>query len=172
MIPIQDAIDSGAWFEFDCDVSNDYRATAQSNILRFRIKVKNIQKINLKSIVEKYINDSGRASGFDSFVSSVGIDANIWKVDIDIVNMASKEIRSDLFGDLIKIKDQDGCSFSRSQDIFLTLECKHEELNGLSNFFCSELPSKVKKSGAFCFELPEFFDQLYVTAKNGSIKEL
>ena len=169
-IPIQEAIDSGAWLEATFPEIDDFRVQNRTTTLVFRFKPKKLEKINLGGIIDDpNVETSSRKSL--EFLLKFGSDANIWKLDLEIVNMEQYELRSDLFGELLCIQDERDNEFRNCKDHYLTLDSYYSETSGLRNFFCSELPPKVKKSGSFCFELPEFFEQLFITAKNGTIKE-
>lgn len=166
MIPIQEAIETGAWLEANYAHINDFRIQSGKTTLGFRFRVKNLEKIDLRSVVV-----DPEDLGYKMFPLKLDIDANVWRLDLDIVNMEKYEIRSDLFGELLGIQDESGNEYRNCQDRYLTLASEYAKLSGLERFFATELPPKIKRSGAFCFELPEFFEQLFVVAREGTIKE-
>lgn len=147
MISIREAVDSGAWFKATCSASDDFRFDGGAGILEFRFRLREFVKIDLSS----YSNEQS---------TLITKESNIWKVRLDIVNMHKQELRSDLFGDILDLKDPEGFVFGRVKDSgFLLEQPAHPDLK---SFFCSELPPKIKKTGAFAYELPEFFDDMFV----------
>ena len=168
MVPITEAIETGAWLEVTCPANGDFRLKDETHTLKFRVKLKSFSKIDLHAAFSA--EDTGDAI-YQSFLAEFGLEANIWKLDLDIVNLAPYPVRSDLLGELLHIRDEEGFVYERCNNSWITLNSKFSETSGLKNFFCSELPPKVKKAGAFCYELPEFFEGLTIHGKDGSISE-
>lgn len=168
MIPITEAIETGAWLEVTYPASGGSGVNDDTHTLKFRIKLKGFSKIDLHAAFSA--EDTGDAY-FQSFLVQFGLEANIWKLDLDIVNLAPYPVSSIDFGNLLRIRDEDGFEFKRCVDPWIILMSQFAETSGLSNFHSSELPPKVKKSGAFCYELPEFFEGLTIHGKDGSISE-
>lgn len=163
MIPINEAIETGAWLEATGSTVINNRSTA----VTFRFRLKRFEKINLHEVLVDP-DDLGHRM----FPMEHDLDDNVWRVDLDLVNMERYEISSQDFGDLICIEDEDGYRFRNCKDRYLTLASDYAQSTGLSDFFCSDVPPKIKKSGAFAFELPEFSEQLFIVVKNGVIKEV
>jgi len=171
LVPITEAIETGAWLEVTCPANGDFRLKDETHTLKFRIKLKDFSKIDLHAAFSAEDTDDAGYS-YHSFLAKFGLGANIWKLDLDIVNLAPYPVRSDLLGELLHIRDEEGFVFERCNDDWITLSSKFAQTSGLHNFYCSELPPKVKKAGAFCYELPEFFEGLSIHGKDGSISEI
>lgn len=150
LIPINEAIDSGAWLKVVCDITHDYRGDSETSLIEFRLRLRGFEKIDL-------------STGFtpESF-QNIDSESNVWRLRMDIVNMHKKPLESTLFGDILDLTDSDGFIFARCKDTELTLSSAYADSSGLRNFFCSNLPPKIKKSGVFAYELPELFDDMYI----------
>ncbi len=164
MIPIHEAIETGAWLEATCSTVLNNSSTTVT--VTFRFRVKRFEKINLREVLVDP-DDLGHRL----FPTDLDLDDNVWRFDLDLVNMEPYEISSEDFGDLICIEDEDGYRFGNCKDRYITLAPDYAKSSGLYAFFCAELPPKIMKSGAFAFELPEFSERLFVIVKNGVLIE-
>jgi hypothetical protein len=160
VIPINEAIEAGVWLKVSCNIKNNFRCRGGDGRLEFRMRLREFKRIDLSQY------PSFSASNYDS-------ESNIWVLKIDIVHSYQAMLRSDLFGDIIDLKDGDGYIFARCQDSDVTLSSPFAESTGLRNFYCYEIPPKIKKSGSFAYELPEDFSEMYAFASypDGKIAE-
>jgi hypothetical protein len=157
-ISIQEVIESGVWLE---------ATYAESAALRF--KLKKLEKIDLNAI---YKDPYESTYITENLTFDPGLDANIWRLDIDAVNMTLDKIYPfQIWSDIIGIQDQDNYNYSQYNNTTLTHTSNYAKSTGLRKFGSIHMPPKIKKSGAFCFELPEFFEELFIISKNGTIKE-
>jgi hypothetical protein len=160
VIPINEAIETGAWLKVVCDISQDFRCTGDTALLEFRVRLQEFKKLDYSAYPP---DESGK----------VDTEANIWLLKMDIVNLYKNALRSDLFGDILDLKDKDGYVFGRCEDSSITLSSSFSEPTGLKKFFCSDLPPKIKKTGSFAYELPEEFENMSIFAcfRNGKMTE-
>jgi hypothetical protein len=161
MIPIIEAIETGAWLKVVCDIAHDYRCSGDAAILEFRLRLREFKKLDYSA----YPPDESE---------KIDTEANIWVLKMDIVNLYKNALRSDLFGDILDMKDEDGYVFGRCKDTDIILNSSFSEPTGLKKFFCSNLPPKIKKTGAFAYELPEEFEGMCIFAcyRNAQMMEV
>jgi hypothetical protein len=86
------------------------------------------------------------------------------------MNLCKTETSIDMFKRAIKLIDEEGYEFS-AKDIYPLSHDSKFARGGLVKFYSGELPPKISKSGAFTFELPDSFEQLFLTIKDGEISE-
>lgn len=166
MILLKDAVDSGAWLEIsDRFIGNLFTEPFD---LKFRIKVRGFDKINLHGLGETdHFKDWQR-----DFESTIGYDGNVWKLDLDLVNMEKTTIGSSYIRHSICLQDSEGYKFPACSDSFITIGSPFAKESGLYRFMTIDFLPKIKKSGPYCFELPEFFDDIYISSANGTIREI
>ena len=165
MIPIQEAIETGAWLKAECLYDrkewreSEYKEKNGGNPLIFRLRLIAFSKIDLAEVdqPEKL---------------SCSVDANIWKLDLEVVNLCQREVMSYFLGQGLVISDQDGFEFIRLSDGHLQCHSQYAELSGLGAFHYSALPPKIKRAGAFAYELPEEYDQHFLKIRKGSLTEV
>ena len=71
----------------------------------------------------------------------------------------------------ISLGDSEGYKFPVCTDTYIE-QSPYGNKSGIKHFSDINFPPKIKKSGSYCFELPEFFDDLYISSTAGSIKEV
>lgn len=160
MIPIKEAIDTGAWLLGEYKQPEWGREFEEGEPISFQIKLLEFTKVNLESIDNP-----------EQIDPIIGLGANIWLLRLDIVNLCKKPYGVFWIKGQLLIEDDEGFQFAFLNENHLTLNSDFAKSSGLRNFYSQELPPKTKRSGSLIFELPEFFDQLNITVKNGSIKE-
>ena len=163
MVPIIEAIETGAWLKAEClhdrsGPQSEFNEINDGKPITFRLRAKAFSRINLGAI------DQPEAL-------KCSVDANVWKLDLEVVNLCQREVMSSLLGRRLVISDQDGFEFINSSDGHLRCFSRYAEMSGLEAFHYSVLPPKIKRSGAFAFELPEEYDQLFLTIRKGSLTE-
>lgn len=161
MVPINEAIETGAWLKVVCDIAHDYRCTGDAALLEFRFRLRGFEKLDYSAYPP---DESGK----------IDTEANIWILKMDIVSLYKNALRSDLFGDILDLKDKDGYVFGRCKDPDITLSSSFAEPTGIRKFFCSDIPPKIKRTGSFAYELPEEFENLCIFAcyRNGKMTEV
>lgn len=156
MIPIQEAIDTGAWLrgEFVEEFEDD-------RVITFQIKLKEFSKIDLTTVDNP-----------ENISSELRLDANIWLLKCEIVNLSKCEAYSFRITHKLCLVDEDNYEFKIVSESYLTLSSEFAKTSELKNFFANALPPKIKRSGAVLFELPEFFEHLSIKVSGGSLTEL
>ena len=151
MIPIKEAISSGAWLQ--CEHS-EYEPDCQ-----FRIKILNFRKLKFSEI--------------DKPENIQGMDMNtvIWIMDLELINMSKVPIYGAHLKMLI-IVDQDGFQFPFFDDYYLSCDSEFAKKSGLYRFYAGEMIPKVKAIGAIPFLSPDDDEAEYsISIKKGSIRE-
>ena len=150
MIPILDAIESGAWLtaEYESD----------DNPIRFRLRLTGFSRIDLAAI-----------DGCENL--KFGVSRNVWRLGLDVVNLWKREVPHYVVERHLVIVDQDGFEFKILEDNHLRLNSDYAETSGLRTFFPIDFPPKIKRSGAYPFELPDEFDVLFLAVRHGDLRE-
>lgn len=154
MIPLVDAIDTGAWLRGEGPVAGYPMATFQMKVVEF-------------SKLDMAVVDSP-----ELIHPKIGMDANIWLFRFDVVNLCKEPLYISFVTKTLRLVDSDGFEFDLLEDSHLCCMSDFAKKSGLFNFFTQDLPPKIKKSGAIIFELPEMFDDLSIKVKNGSLTEV
>jgi hypothetical protein len=149
MIPLNEAIEAGAWLETDVVGTKKYR-----------LKLNGFSKVNLEAI------DNPEEL-------EIPIDSNIWVLEFDFIN-ASKESIS--WSDIIArfcLMDDEECKYDIfMDDAYLVFGSMFAKNLGVERDYTKKYPPKVRKSGAVFFELPEDIDQLFIFVEYGDIREI
>ena len=157
MIPINEALETRAWlradFRPDCDLE---RAASNGDNVSFRFRISGFSKIDL-SLVEQYE------------ALSVGLDSNILKLDLEVVNLCKKEMSILVVKKRIFLADDEGFEFQVFDDSHLNLWSNFD--SGLRAFYSLSLPPKIKRTGAFPYELPDDFEHGFLTIRDGTLRE-
>lgn len=154
MIPIKEAISSGAWL--NCEYN-----TYKGEICQFRLKVLSFRKLNLSEIDNP------------ENIELIDGNAHIWLMEIEVINLMKEPIMSyDGPGSYPILIDQDGYKF----DIFTDLHLRHSSAfakkSGMYRFYQQTLIPKTKAIGAIPFQLPDDDEAVYsISMKKGSIRE-
>lgn len=152
MIPIREAIETGAWLT--AEYSNG------DNVISFRVRLTDFSKINLSAI-----DDNADLS------SRPALDSNIWRLGLDVVNLCKKELDYWFVDERLAVIDQDGYEFPVFKNHHLQLYSSYAEQSGMKAFFGNTFPPKIKRSGAYPFELPDDADELFFGIRNGKLRE-
>jgi hypothetical protein len=150
VIPILEAIETGAWLTAEYSNGDD--------VISFRVRLTDFSKINLAAVD-------------DSSALQFGIDSNVWRLSLDVVNTCKRELYYFCVDDRLTIVDQDGYEFPVFKDNHLRLYSAYAEQSGMKVFFSPMFPPKIKRSGAYPFELPEDADELFLAIKDGTLRE-
>lgn len=150
MIPIKEAISSGAWLHF----SNPEEE------LDFRVKVLSFRKIDLKEVdnPEKVEINEGA----------------IWYLmTIEFINLTKEEISQYQWKDEIVLIDNDGYKFNCKSDDHLGLDSEFSKKSGLYEFYAGDYIPKIKYKGAITFLLPDEPEAEYsLTMSEGTVIEV
>ncbi len=152
MVPIKEAISSGAWLH--CEY------TYRDELIKFRLKVISFRKLNLSEVDEP------------ENIKVIDSNANYWLMEIEVINLI-KEPLSPTFGpDQIILIDQDGFKFHVSHDTHLRLSSEFSKKSRMDRFFATDLIPKAKAIGTIPFQLPEDDEAEYsLSLKNGTVRE-
>ena len=145
MVPIKEAVSSGAWLKF----SSDYDPLGHGLIKHFRVRILSFSKINLDAVDSSYKIDS-QYSG-----------AAWWLMRLELINLCKKQVNSTDFTNSLRLIDEDEFEFEVVQDTHLSLLSEYAEKAGLDRFFAGELYPKIKALGAITFFLPDEEDMEY-----------
>jgi hypothetical protein len=162
MIPIAEAIETGAWLKAECPndrswPQSSYDAVNNGAPFTFRLRVTKFSKIDLAAIDEP------------EKLKICSLESNMWKLDIEVVNLCIREISSRHLGTRLVIADQDGFEYVLCSDGHLCWGSTHSGKLGLMS---QDLPPKIKRIQAFAYELPDVYDQLFIRIRKGSLTEV
>jgi len=85
--------------------------------------------------------------------------------------LCRKKMDTYVLKDRLILVDEDKFEFPTLNDDHLSLESDYAESSGLRKFYSANLSPKVRKRGAFAFELPDHFDELYISIRDGNLME-
>lgn len=156
MIPIKEAISSGAWLHCEYKISSDDELT------QFRIKILSYKKLDFSQV------DNPERINFKDEGTI------IWIMDLEVINL-TKEAISPIYGPgSIVLVDQDGFKFEYFNDDHLQLYSRFAIESKLMRFFAQKLIPKIKATGAILFQLPDDDDEAVYSISlkgEGSIRE-
>lgn len=154
MISLEHLISSGEW------ASIVFKDDWEENFYSFQIRLKNFYKLDPESIDEP------------EDVDSVDLESNIWILEADLVSLNKKKFDIDDLSSKIILVDEDGFEFNIVYDYHMCNGSEFAKKSGLSNFDSQSISPKIKRSGAFAFELPDFFDGLNLSVENGQVTNI
>ena len=150
MVPIKEAISSGAWLHF----SNEDES------VQFRLRAIAFRKVDLTEI--------------DNPENIKAIDGNTqWRIlEIEVINLSKKNIYSSDGPGKILLSDHDGYQFTVTYDEHLWRRSELGKRLGLKRFYFEILIPKTKAVGAIAFLLPDDDEAEYsLSLKNGTVRE-
>ncbi len=155
MVPIKEAISSGAWLH--CEQKKNLFETSQ-----FRLKINSFEKINLSKV--------------DNPEEIDGIDSNsvIWLLQVEVINLNKTPLEVYNATAKLTLIDQDGFIFPFFEDSHLHMSSKFSKKKGLSRFYSDDLLPKIKAVGSITFQLPDDDEAEYSIAlkDNGTVQEV
>lgn len=154
MIPIKEAISTGAWLH--CEAKYNYE------LIQFRIKVLSFRKLNLSEV-----DNPERIDFRDEHTI-------VWIMDLEVVNLTKERIRAgdDALCKLI-IVDQDGFNFYTFHDSHLCCSSDFAKTSKTYRFYAEYLIPKIKAVGAMPFLLPDDDEAVYsISIRGGSVKKV
>lgn len=150
MIPIKEAISSGAWLHCSSDDGS----------IQFRLRVLSFGKINLADV-----DNPQNIKQTDS-------NAKWWLMKIEVVSLCKKNISPDRLFRNVLLVDQDGFEFNVTEDSHLSSSSGFSIKSGLKRFYFGDLIPKVKANGAISFLLPDDDEAQYsLSMGNGTVRE-
>lgn len=148
MIPIKEAIETGAWLHFQ--FSEDWR---------FRVKVLSFEKINVSQIEESHK------------IENIHENSQWWLMRIELLSLIKKKVRSRNIIEDILLIDDDGFQFQEITDHHLCFWSDYAKKTGLDKFYGQDLLPKMKVIGAISFLLPDDEAAYSLAMKNGKLEE-
>lgn len=150
MVPVREAINSGAWLHFSFDDGTN----------QLRLRVLSFEKIDLIQ-VDNHEQIEHDESG-----------AQWWLMKIEAVNLNKSQIIPGLMHQYILLVDQQGFQFNVTVDSHLWCFSGFSDESGLHRFYNDELIPKTKRVGAIAFLLPDDNEAEYSLAmKYGTVRE-
>ena len=155
MVPIKEAINSGAWLH--CEQRKNLLESNQ-----FRIKINSFRKINLSEI--------------DNVENVSGIDSNstIWLLGIEVINLNKIPLQVYKATQQLILIDQDGFNFPIFEDHHLHSNSEFSNKTKLKRFWNDDLLPKIKAVGSLTFQLPDDDDAIYSLGikEGGTVQEV
>ena len=160
MIPISEAIETGAWLLAEFEATQSYEPAANDGQpLRFRLRVTEFSKIDLSAV------DSCEKL-------SRSTNSNVWKLGLEVVSLCKRECEFYwIMPRRLFVADEEGFEFPFLDDTHLRLDSDYAEHSGLKNFFAYSASPKIKRAGAFPYELPDDFEQGFLFIRGGTLRE-
>lgn len=154
MIPIKDAINSGAWLHCEYNRYNE--------IIKFRLKIKSFRKLSLTEV-----DNPEKIENLDP-------SATLWIMDIELVNLTKQPIHPSYGPPKLILVDQDDFHFHLFEDYHLENGSKFSKVSGMNRFHTANLIPKIKAVGALIFQLPEDEEAEYSISmkEDGFIQEV
>ncbi len=150
MIPIKEAISSGAWLHCSSD----------DDSVQFRLRVLSFGKLNLSEVDNP--QDIQQNDG----------NAKWWLMRIEVVSLCKRNIYAYKVCGKVLLIDQDEFEFSVIQDSHLCYNSNFGTEVGLNRFYGKDLIPKIKAVGAISFLLPDDDDAQYsLSIENGIVRE-
>lgn len=149
MIPLRKAIESGAWL---------IGTSQEDEEIRFQVKPLSFEKVNLSLV------DSPEELEID-------LDANIWLLKLSVVNLFRSPVFVNSLRRSLILKDIENFEFHAYEESHLSNSSAFAKTSGLAKFWNCDLPAKIRKSGAFTYELPESFEEIFLAVKDGDLRE-
>lgn len=150
MIPIREALDTRAWLTAEHESGGE--------VVNFRIRLLEFSRIELESVD-------------DNPTLSCRLDANVWRLGLDVINLCKKGIHDVAVGHRIIIVDQDGYEFQVFNDPHLRCSSEYAKKSGMKAFFGTTFPPKIRRSGSYPFELPDDLEELFIGIDDGTLRE-
>jgi hypothetical protein len=110
-------------------------------------------------------------------LETVGVSSNLWLLSIEFVHLCRYEVIRGSFSDAIILCDQEGYQFPCVKDLHLCFRSRYAKTYGLGTLYgvqgsgVRELPPKIPRKCAIAYELPDFFENLLLAVRNGTISE-
>jgi|GraSoiStandDraft_41_1057321.scaffolds.fasta_scaffold2866685_1 hypothetical protein len=150
MVPVREAINSGAWFHF----------SSSDGDMQFRLKVLSFEKLDLSQVDEPQNIDDEETG------------ACWWLMKIEAINLSKQSLFSPLMLREMLLIDQNDFQFNVVQNGHLCCLSEFSKKSGLNRLFCKNLIPKTKIVGAIPFRLPDEDEAEYSLAMaKGTVRE-
>tara|TARA_Y100000296_G_C5168932_1_gene256238 strand:+ start:859 stop:1320 length:462 start_codon:yes stop_codon:yes gene_type:complete len=153
MINIKALIESGEFYSLSSVDRYDEPLNA-------RIRVENLYPLDWNDIDD--IED----------VEEIEHDANIWIMEICLVNLNKKKISIDKIKEQLRLVDEEEFEFDLVEDFHLCSSSEFAKSSKLAKLYSIELKPKIARSGAVAFELPDGFEELFLKIDDGILSEI
>jgi hypothetical protein len=176
MIPIQQAIDTGAWLTAGFEPRGaDQNEINDERTISFQLRVTNFTRIDLAAIDEPE-------------KLSCSASSSVWKLDFDVINTCRRELSVMHIVNRVCLSRKNRFTYRPFRDGHLSLCSTYEKEFGLRSTFSlgSFLPPNIKRSGALPFllsqpnaqgagllqfEESDDIDDLFINIYQGTIRE-
>lgn len=156
MIPLKEAIETGAWLQAEynahyCDATNKDMVIIIKPRDFFRVDIRNAEITSPFEVLTK--------------------DSNLWALKADIVSLFKEELFFDIIRTNILLADDDGYLFNTVYDLALFSSSLGNDIGLDKSGIFSKITPKIPRLHTFVFELPDLFDDWKLTFKNGKVFE-
>lgn len=154
MVPIKEAINSGAWLH--CEHKYGY------NTYQFRVKVDSFKILNLKEV-----DDPEEIDGLDE-------NSKLYMLGIEVINITKEPVALHSSIDFLLLVDQDGFKFPIFKERHLYRVSEFGKKHKLQRFDFKELLPKIKAVGSILFQLPDDDEaEYFISIQNdGTVQEV
>jgi hypothetical protein len=150
MVPVKEAIGSGAWLHF----------SSTDGALQFRLKVLSFKKLDLSQVDEPHNIENKETR------------AQWWLMEIEAVNLSKRTIGAHDMCTRIVLMDQEEFQFNVIMDSHLACLSEFSKKSGLHRFYVDDLIPKTKAVGAISFRLPDDDEAEYsLVMEDGTVRE-
>ena len=167
MISVKDAIETAAWVEIKGTI---HTLLIGSYDVNYRVRVTEFSKIELSSL--GVCSSDHYQDAYNDFLRLIGLNANVWRLNLDIVCMNKNEMDSSHFFNTFCLADSDNYQFKLCNNSWINTFSPYAKNTGLDKLSSISFPPKIKKSAAYSIELPEFFDDIYISSTFGTAEEI
>ncbi len=105
-------------------------------------------------------------------IEDISTDQNLHILSFEIVNLNKKKYDSDTLKEKLIIVDEEGYQYNFIEDGHLCGYSEFAKNNSLNTLYSVKLPPKIPRSAALVYELPAFFEQLYLAVEDGTLEEV
>lgn len=105
-------------------------------------------------------------------VDEIEHNSNIWVMEVCLVNLNKKKLSVDKIKAQLRLIDEEEFEFDSVEDFHLCSLSEFAKNSKLEKLYSGDLKPKIARSGAIAFELPDGFEELYLTVDNGTISAI
>tara|TARA_Y100000296_G_C5054500_1_gene196566 strand:+ start:54 stop:515 length:462 start_codon:yes stop_codon:yes gene_type:complete len=153
MINVKELIESGEFYSLNA--TNRYDES-----FNVRIRVENLYPLDWDNVDD--IEE----------VDQIEHNSNIWVMEVCLVNLNKKKLSVDEIKSQLRLIDEEEFEFDSVEDFHLCNSSQFAKNSKLVKLYSAELKPKIARSGAIAFELPDGFEELYLTVDNGTISAI
>lgn len=154
-------MEAGAWLVAEFPAQNPLELDENfGQPINFRMRVTKFEKLEFTDF-----GDLDECFRWD-------ISKNIWILNFDVVNLCRKELSPLTISNRLVLVDAGGYEFRLFDHGGLRCSSSIAKSSGMMEFYGGGLPPKVKRAGAFPYELPDDFDHLSLMIRGGTLREV